>query len=153
MAKHVESIFATRLDAGSTPAGSTKNYKLKKIIMKKTNLFFILFALATLFLACGDTQYNCKITGKVFVTIEEGLAYVQEIEVILTPKNGKMQYFETVKTNKEGTFQFDGAYKGIDYRLTCSGNIQNVGQCYGETEYFTVSKDELIKKDIYLELK
>jgi hypothetical protein len=120
--------------------------------MKKTHLLFVLFAVATFFLACGDTQYYCNITGKVFVTIHGNPNYVvPDIDVTLTPKNSKMQYYETVKTNKEGTFQFDGAYKGIDYKLTCSGNIQDVGQCYGETEYFTVSKDELIKKDIHLQ--
>ena len=122
--------------------------------MKKTHLFLILLAFATMLLSCGDTQYNCKITGQVFVTIDENPNYVvQGIEVTLTPKNGKTQYFETVKTNEQGTFQFDGAYKGIDYKLTCSGNIQDVGPCYGETEYFTVSKDELIKKDIRMEPK
>ena len=121
--------------------------------MKKTHLFFLLFALAITFLACGDTQYNCKITGKVIITIDGDRAVVQNIEVILTHKNDKMQYFETVKTNDEGVFQFDVAYKGIDYKLTASGNIQDVGYCSGETEYFTVSKDELITKDIYLERK
>ena len=121
--------------------------------MKKTHLFFFLFALAITFLACGDTHYNCKITGTVFITIDDELAFVQGIEVTLTPKNGKMQYFETVKTNDKGVFQFDGAYKGIDYKLTADGNIKDVGQCSGETEYFTVSKDELITKDIHLERK
>jgi hypothetical protein len=121
--------------------------------MKKNHLLFILFALATLFLACGDTQYNCKITGKVYVETEQGTAVVQKIEVVLTPKNNKMQYFETVKTDDKGVFQFDGAYKGVDYKLTCSGNVQGIGSCYGETEYFTVSKDELIQKDIHLEPK
>ena len=121
--------------------------------MKKTHLILILLVFVTSLLSCGDTQYNCKITGTVFITLDEGQGYVPNIEVILTPKNNKMQYFETVKTNDKGVFQFDGAYKGIDYKLTCSGNIQDIGQCYGETEYFTVSKDELIKKDIQLEPK
>ena len=127
--------------------------------MKKTNLFFILFALATLFLACKDTpediQYNCKITGKVFLNDEtlNVTYFIPNIDVTLTPKNNKMQYFETIKTDADGTFQFNNAYKDIDYKLICSGNIKDFGQCYGETEYFTVSKDELIKKDIYLERK
>jgi hypothetical protein len=118
--------------------------------MKKLHLFIILIALAALFMACGDTKYNCKITGQVLITLEEGQGYVPNIDVVLTPKNSKMQYFETVKTDSKGIFQFNGAYKGIDYKLTCSGSIKDIGECYGETEYFTVSKDELIQKNIYL---
>jgi hypothetical protein len=125
--------------------------------MKKTNLFFILFALATLFLACKDTpediQYDCKITGKVLITLAEGQGFIPNIDVTLTPKNEKMQYFETAKTDADGTFQFNSAYKDVEYKLTCNGNITDIGPCYGETEYFTVSKDQLIKKDIYLEPK
>jgi hypothetical protein len=124
--------------------------------MKKLHLFIILVTLGIFFLGCSDkdtdkdTKYNCKITGNVFVKIGDNNAYVQGIEVILTPKNNKMQYFVTVKTNDKGVFQFDEAYKGIEYKLTCSGKVKDVGDCYGETVYFTVSKDELIKKDIQL---
>jgi hypothetical protein len=121
--------------------------------MKKQHLFIILIALVTLVLGCEETKYNCKITGTVLIALEEGEGYVPNIEVTLTPKNSKVQYFETVKTDDKGMFQFNGAYKGIDYKVTCTVNLLGIGPCYGETEYFTVSKDELIQKNIYLELK
>jgi hypothetical protein len=127
--------------------------------MKKQHLFIILIALATFVLGCGEKpeeniKYNCKITGQVRITIDGNSNYfVPNIDVTLTPKNSKMQYFETVKTDDKGMFQFNEAYKGIEYKLTCEGNITDIGPRYGETEYFTVSKDEWIQKDIYLEPK
>jgi len=121
--------------------------------MKKNYLFFILIAFATFVLGCGDTLYKCKITGKVCVKMEEVTYVVQKIDVTLTPQNSKMQYFSTVKTDDAGVFQFDGAYKGTSYKLTVAGRLQDGNEYYGETDFFTVSKDELIQKDIYLEKK
>ena len=121
--------------------------------MKKRNLIIILCTLATLLLACRDTLYHCKITGKVFFTVDGTTYVVQKIDVKLTPKNGKEQYYETVKTDNNGVFQFDGAYKGIEYKLTSSGPIQDHGLYAGETDFFTVSKDQLIEKDIEMKKK
>jgi len=43
-AKHVENIFATRLDAGSTPAGSTEseNQMVIRIFLRKCAKFYYL---------------------------------------------------------------------------------------------------------------
>ena len=120
--------------------------------MKKNHLLIILIAFVTLLLGCGDALYQCKITGKVYFIDEMNVVYiVPDIDVTLTPKNEKMQYYSTVKTDKDGMYQFDGAYKDIQYKLTVSVNLKDIGNCYGETEYFTVSKDQLIQKDIYLQ--
>ena len=128
--------------------------------MKKRNLIIILCSLATLLLACRDTDdtkdtlYNCKITGKVCIVDEDGVTLlIQGIEVKLTPKNGKMQYYKTVTTDDKGVFQFDEAYKGVEYKLTSSGNIKDHGLYAGETDFFTVSKDQLIEKDIVMQKK
>jgi hypothetical protein len=128
--------------------------------MKKRNLFFVLIAMVTLFFACsktdGDNTINCKITGKIFVKAGEKTYVVQGIDINLVPKNSKMQYFQTVKADQEGIFSFNPVNKGTEYKLTVSGNLapgEDVegGAYSGETDFFTVSKDQLIKKDIYLE--
>jgi hypothetical protein len=106
----------------------------------------------------SEETINCKITGKVLVKAGDKTYMVQEIDVNLVPKNSKMQYFQTVKTDMEGKYSIGSVYKGTEYKLTVSGNLApgedlEGGAYSGETDFFTVSKDQLINKDIILEKK